>query len=291
MKTATVPAELIPWDKSWVIRMGVLDLLWGQQKRTLEFLNQQPHLGDDLLALKNVLLAWGQDGPISVGESGTLYRFLRFACWHMDIKRNIIREGTLKDRPICDDPHIVVWSQKQLLELDHGTSQWASASALLDDHARMSRLSNPPHKLKLTYDAINHWHLARRRNNMWEPRKDETIKRQAEAFLDLVRTGKTNFEPQQAEDFCFAYIFCGMSADEGARRWPSLSGHESNRLLEVSMAHDQAMDGAVVQSRDHRVVQAVAMRWKISGAPVNFAHKEAVSKSWPQFWQFLKWCR
>ena len=75
METLLLSNNLIPLDKSWIMRMGVLDLIQGYSD-TLEFLQKQEILSDDLIALRNAFLAWNSRDVIPVGESGTLYRFL-----------------------------------------------------------------------------------------------------------------------------------------------------------------------------------------------------------------------
>lgn len=283
--------NLIPLDKSWLIRMGVLDLVWGYQARTLKILEQQQELGDDLHALKQVIVDWDKGGPVSVGESGTLYRFLRFAFWRLGIRRELVCEGTLKNRPICNDPNIVTWSQMQLLTLDQGTSQWASAAVLMDDYERVVRLPNAPYKLQLTYEALDHWHTTHQKRIDWELRKDPTILRQMEAFEYFWEGDKPVFVPQQAEDFCFAYAFGLINEKEGESRWPQLSGHESNRLVEMPQEMLKARMGQKVESRDHRVVQAIAMWATANKTNVEFAHPGAVTKSWPRFWECLSYYR
>ncbi len=42
-----------------------------------------------------------------------------------------------------------------------------------------------------------------------------------------------------------------------------------------------------ITSRDHRVVQAIAMLGRVKGIALRFQFPNAVNKSWPQFWEFL----
>ena len=51
---------------------------------------------------------------------------------------------------------------------------------------------------------------------------------------------------------------------------------------------EQAKNGMKIYSKDHRVVQAVAMWGKINNKKINFAYPEVVNKTWPQFWEFIK---
>lgn len=278
-----VGKKYIPLDKSWIIRMGILDMVNGYDD-IQQFLSGQQNLGDDLLALKGAAENWKSNELIDVGESGTLYRLLKFASWKLGLDKKFITKGTLADRSIDDNPEIVYYSQAELLKLDDGTSQWASAAELLGDK---ERIPNPPFKLQLTYDAIDHWNKKRGENEMWIPRYDATIFNQARTYLTLLRGGKAEFVPEQAEDFCFAFTFGYITLNEGEKRWPSLRGHESNRLVEVQEAFSAAQFGRKVISKDHRVVQAVAMWGKINDKKVDIAYPDAVNKSWPQFWEFL----
>ncbi len=268
----------IPLDKSWIIRMGVLDLLNGYED-TVQFLSKQKQLSTDLKALQQAILDWSS-GIIHVGESGTLYRFLKFASWKLKLNKKFILSGTLEKRKICDDPKIINYSLQELLELDNRTSQWASAAVLLGSR---ERVAHPPYKLKLTYEAVSHWKERRSRELCWEPRFDETILRQAEAFVDLLKTGKTSFVPKQPEDYCFACAFGLVKGDA----WPSLRSHETNRIEEMKKMLRKADKGTEIDSVDHRVVQAVAMRQKLKGMSIKVKYPEAVNKSWPQFWKFL----
>src|SRR3989344_1063195 len=198
---------LIPLDKSWMIRLGVLDILSGD-KQIVEFLEKQEELNGDLKALLNAAKSWNTN-EIDVGESGTLYRFLRFASWKLNLNKKFILHGTLPQRKVVDDPEIVHLTQKELLKLDSGTSQWASVAALLGDS---ERLTNPPFKLALTYEAFEHWNTQRAKGLVWEPRYDETIQKQASAYQSLLNGKAVKFDPKQGEDFCFAYIFGFITA-------------------------------------------------------------------------------
>ncbi len=264
--------------------MGILDVVNGHDD-IVHFLDTQQNLGDDLLALKRAAEVWKTDQPIDIGESGTLYRLLKFASWKLGLNKKFILHGTLRDRQITDDPSIVNLSQKELHLLDNGTSQWASAAALLGDR---ERLPDASFKLRLTYEAIDHWHTQRSAGKTWIPRYDETILGQAEAFVRMMKKGKVDFIPQQAEDFCFAYTFGLVSLAEAEQKWPSLRGHESDRILEMKEVLECAKAGTQITSKDHRVVQAIAMWGKVYAQHVEIAYPASVNKSWPQFWDFLK---
>jgi len=283
-KNYLVENGYIPLDKSWVIRMGVLDLLNGY-KDAIWFLKQQKQLGDDLKALLRVLLTWESDETINVGESATLYRFLRFASWKLGLRKKFIFCGSLRKRKICDDSEIVNWSLAELLKLDNGTSQWASAAILLGNQ---EEVTNPPYKLQLTYEAVEHWKQQRIRSRNWIPRYDETILTQATAYLGLLFKEKVVFIPRQAEDYCFARVFGFITRKEGESRWPSLHGHESDRITEIEKALCENERGIKISSEDHRVVQAIAMHQNILNRLIKVQHPSVVKKSWPQFWKFLK---
>lgn len=277
------PEELIqkgyiPFDKSWIIRMGVLDLVSGSQEIDLFLSKNQNILSDDLKSLKISLSCWRENKPVDVGESGTLYRFLKFASWKLGLNKQFILRGTLKNRKITDNPDIVNLPLNQLLNLDNKTSQWASASVLLGNQ---EKIENPPFKLKLTYEALEYW----KTNKPWKLRYDETILAQAVAYLQFVKEGRIFFIPQQAEDYCFAKAFNLITPGEGEMLWASLRGHESDRIKEMEEAIIQSEGNREITSRDHRVVQAIVMS---SRGRAKIANPSVVSKSWPQFWDFIK---
>jgi len=218
---------------------------------------------------------------LDVGESGTLYRVVRFALWKNGNERELIRRGTLKNRSICNDSSIVKWPVLKLLKLDNGTSQWASASVL---NGRLERIDSPPYKLELTYSAVDHWRQQRKRGMCWSAMYDRTIERQAEAYSVLCETGRLIFKPLHSEDYCFARAYDLITPEEGMKKWSSLVGHETNRIEEMEQAIEEAKTGKI-SSKDHRVIQALVMKHRNK---VEVVHKDAVSKSWPQFWQFIE---
>ena len=124
----------------------------------------------------------------------------------------------------------------------------------------------------------------------WEAKYDENILRQANAFIDLVEGKKINFKAIQAEDYCFARAFGFISKEEGEEKWPSLRGHESDRIEEMEKEMKYFEDNKEIKSKDHRVVQAMSMLAQIKGKNVKIAYSESVNKSWPQFWRFLDFC-
>ena len=267
----------IPLDKSWIIRMGVLDLI-NDNDKTVKFLEGQENLGDDLKALLRALKSWG-GSEVDVGESGTLYRFLKFASWKLGLNKKFILRGTLVGRDICDNPEIVNWPLKKLLELDNRTSQWASAAVLFGNK---EVIENPPFKLGLSYEAVKAW------NKDWKPRYDRTILKQAITFLKLLK-GKKNvgFILKQAESYCFARVFGFANKEIGEKLFPNLHGHESDRILEM----EEQLKSSKISSKDHRVVQAIAMYQKLNGKSNDILYPSCVSKSWPQFWKFLEECQ
>ncbi len=271
-------------DKSWIIRMGILDLINGYDDIS-RFLDNQENLGDDLNALKRISKDWNKNTPLDVGESGTLYRYLKFVSWKLNLNKEFVIHATLKNRPITNDPNIINLSQEELLKLDNNTSQWSSAEVLLGDK---ERLPNAPYKLKLTYEAVDYWKTQRHQNKSWEPRYDETILNQALAYIKIRNKENVEFIPEQAEDYCFAYTFDFITKEKGEKLWPSLKGHESNRIEEMEKVLEQAKKGEEISSKDHRVVQAIAMWAKANNKNISILFPEAVNKTWLQFWSFLR---
>lgn len=282
--TASELESYLPLGKSWIIRMGLLDLIHGRSQ-IKDFLNTQKDLSDDLLALERVVEDWHKNKPLDVGESGTLYRFLLFASWALDLNKKFLIAGTLRDRQVTNNRLITKLPQEELLRLDSHTSQWASAKVLLGDR---ERLKNPPHLLAMTYEAVKHWEFQTSQGLDWQPRLDRTIHLQAKSFLSLLSTGKSNFKPLQAEDYCFARALGLITKEEGEARWPALRNHESNRIDSMEEELANAKEGKSISSRDHRVIQAIYFWSILNKKDVHFEHPNSVSKTWPLFWEFTK---
>ncbi len=272
--------DYIPLDKSWIIRMGVLDMIHGRNEIN-KFLAKQKNIGEDLLALKRASQDWNKKN-VNVGESGTLYRFLQFASWKLNLDKKFIKKGTLRSRKITSNPKIVSYPLEKLLKLDNSTSQWASASVLMGNFTKPKKI---PFKLATTYEAVRHW----KDNKPWVPKYDQTIQKQAETFLKLLRGQKPKFKPAQAEDFCFAYIFGYISKKSAENKWPALKGHESNRFIEMDDMIKKMGSGKTIDSKDHRVIQTLVMWAAVHHQKIKIKYPKAVNKSWPQFWQFMEY--
>jgi len=279
MTQSLIKKGYIPLDKSWIIRMGVLDLI-NEYSDCIEYLKQHSEdLGTDLRSLYHASIQWNSGASIDVGESGTLYRFLKFASWKLENNKKFLLQGTLNTRTICDNSKIINLPLEQLLTLDNSTSQWASASVIMGN---LEPVDNPPYKLQVTYDAVKHWKEVRKKGNVWIPKYDKTILAQSFAYLQWLKTGKMNFIPKHSEDYCFARAFNIMTEEEGKNLWPSLRGHESDRIVEM----EKILKQKEVNSKDHRVIQAIVM---LRGNNVKIKYPNSVNKSWPQFWKFLKY--
>lgn len=276
--------KYIPLDKSWTIRMGVLDLLDGHPENTLTILNEQHDLSDDLIALRDVCENWNNKSAIDIGESGTLYRFLQFASWKFALNKEFIKHGTLKTRDICNNPKIIDYSPEELLKLDNGTSQWASAAVLCGSK---EKVANPPHKLNRTYKAVKYWDIFKKSGSSWQPIHDATILSQVTSFIFILNGKESAFKPKHSEDYCFARAFDFITAEKGEKLWPSLKGHESNRIVEMEKALDEDKDGKDITSKDHRVIQAIVMKAKVENKDVRVKYPRSVNKSWPEFWEFM----
>lgn len=285
-KNELIEKGYIPLDKSWIIRMGMLDFFNGYRDIFTFLKKHRKDLPDDLLSLERALAAWKSGkGTIPVGESGTLYRFLQFAAWKRGERKRFSRKGTLRSRSVAQAPELVRFPLSRLLRLDKNTSQWASAAVLFGNTERPAQI---PFKLKVTYEALSHWERMREKGKIWEPRYDETILRQALAFLKIRNGKRAQFSPLQAEDYCFARAFGFMKRSEAARQWPNLKSHESDRLKEMEQVIRDVRNAGPIRSRDHRAVQAGALLQRAQGKPVRVIHRTCVSKSWPQFWKFLR---
>jgi hypothetical protein len=289
MSLQKVDVKFIPVDKSIAIRRGFLDLLAGSDS-TVRLLKESRDKGTDLKSLIRASEEWKSSKVIHVGESGTLLRFLKFASWKLELGKGFVAEGTLNGRNICNDPSIVNWPLPALLSLDDGTSQWASAAVLMGSSERMP-LSHPRGisalgKLELSYRVRSEWNARNGEGSSWKLEPDKTIWTQANAFLNRV-DGRVSFAPKDAEDYCFARAFGIMGPSQAMMMWPSLAGHESNRFISIEKALEQFKSHTIVDSSDHRVVQAVAMLARANGIGAQFQNPDCVNKSWPQFWNFL----
>lgn len=286
-------AEFLPvFDKSWVIRLGLLDVMAGNTTTadSLDYTARSKPIGEDLQALARVSRQWLAGEDLDVGESGTIYRFFKFASW-MEAAANpdaptrtFKKSGSLITRDITDDPSIINMPIEELLLLDGGTTQWASVAVLLRAPVPGARQMSSEPKYQLSLDAKSHWLRARIFNTDCEFYSDSTINNQAKAFVEAIKFARFEFTPMQAEDYCIARAYGLITSAEGDRLWPKLRKHESDRIESMELAIEQATTGKTITVNDHRVVQAVAMRFGLPRA--RFKYPDCVAKSWPEFWEF-----
>lgn len=78
-----------------------------------------------------------------------------------------------------------------------------------------------------------------------------------------------------------------MNPTQGEKKWLSLKGHESDRIKEMEKELANYDKGKAVLSKDHRVVQAIAMKSVAENKKATFKYPESVNKTWPLFWKFL----
>lgn len=273
--------KYIPLDKSWTIRCICLDII--NEYNDIDF--NDTILSDDIQQALTALKTWKDKKNIFVGESATLYRFLKFINWKQNSNKNLIISGTLKNRKVCDDSTIINLSLDELLKLDNNTSQWASAAYLCGNRELPETV---PFKLQTTIDACNHWEFHRDNGEAWIPLKDKTISNQVDIFLQLMNGNRPTWFPVQSEDYCFARVFNYINADEGLKLWPSLCNHESNRIIEMESAIKLFQSDLKITSKDHRVIQALVMYSYVNKVMFNCDYPHCVNKSWPQFWNFIQ---
>lgn len=274
-------SKVIPWDKSWIMRMVFLDTYNGKTDRSQQFFKENKILSDDLIACRDAIFGhYASFEKIPVGESATLYRFLDYMTYHNSLTQRPVASGTLLTRSISAAKNVHDLSQEEMLKLDGGTSQWASIKALCGDTHKVKR---PPPKLKLTYEAIDHWH---KRKGNWIPKRDVNIQNQYETYLHLKNMGSPSFKVDDAEKFCFGYAFGYINTTQGQSNFPNLANHESNRLISMPEAIGQATLKQSITSQDHRVIQALVMWRNINkrSLHLDIQHPLCVNKSWPEFW-------
>lgn len=286
MNWETIEKEFIPLSKYWSLRLGFLDII-NNTGLFIPQIENREDLGDDAKKMITISREWKEKNEHNVGEGGALYRYLQFASWKYSLGKKFVKEGTLRDRKMCDNSDIVNWSLEKLLELDNNTPQWASAAILLGNKEK----APDNYFLNLSKEALEEYARAKEEGRLCKLRYDETLIEQAKAFIRALEMGEVFYEPKQQDEYCFARAFNLIGSWEGERRWPELRGHESNRIEEMEKMIVKYQKGEKIDSRDHRVVQAMAMKTLYEGKEIDFTFPKCVSKSWPRFWDFIEYIK
>jgi hypothetical protein len=282
----------IPLDKTYMRIMLALDDMHSFTDTDEIIQPYNSELPDDTRMFRLALEDYSADEPIRVGEGGANYRTMLYRSLIDSTPRSFVKDGSLVGRNIYQEVDLLTMTNTQLLGLNRGTSQYLSARFLWDPEAQISSSEiNSHYKLKIVKEAVEHWYDARQKGEPWSPRKDVTIRRQAESYLKMHSTLEldTNFYMEQSEDYCFARVYGLATPADGERKWPALRDHESDRINSMEIAIEQATTGQIINVNDHRVVQAIAMRFGLP--PERFKHPDCVKKSWPRFWEFISLAR
>lgn len=265
----------LPLSKSWTIRMIFLDMLYGKKtdyKVITSLNNSKEKLSDDIKAALNTAETYLSEGDkYDVGDSGTVCRFLIYILGEKDYQ--LLKGVQLSRRKIDPPDDLNKLSLEELLKLK--TTQYASAALLTG----IVPIDDLPSKCKLTVEARKVYF---ENNGEWISREDEVIARQLDNYSKGGR-----FNPLIAEDYCYSRVFEFITKEEGEKRWPELKNHESDRIKVM----EEALSDLKVEvdvHEDHRVAMAVALKQKSLGLPVNINNRECVSKSWPEFWEWLE---
>ena len=276
----------VPLGKSEIIRLAFLDLLNGRPKDTVNFLEGQSDLSNDLKDTHKLL----RDGYTET-ESRTLKWLGKITTELSGIELEIRPIGTLVGRDTEFSRADAELPAAELIK-KYNSSQPATGVAInLSVNGDFERYAAAPHHLAMTYKIIDHWRERRAAGKMWLPHYDVTINRQVAAFLGTLKTGVCSFIPveqMQPEDFCFAYSFGLVSVEQAKRLWPSLSGHESNRFEEMPRVMEAIRVGRKSPTRDHRAIMSGAWAaWVFYREMAEFEYPEAVAKSFPGFFKFM----
>jgi hypothetical protein len=285
--------------------MGILDLTRGYGHNLKDFLNSLPKekISGDLKALSRVADNWDKrfDQPLDIGESGTIYRFIKMYNWINKIPHDPIVSGTLIERSkneMTNNPEIASWTMDELRKLDHNTTQWATMKYLLSSPEEREK-STPviykgnrltrdgDFKLRVTYDSVDHWESQRSQGKNWETRKDPTFIGQLSAFAKALETGEVEYTGEQAEDYCFERAFNLIDESEGRLVYPTVEGHETDRFKEMERVISLVDKGKPIDSKDHRVVQSIVMREIFFRGDYKVIYQDAPNKTWPGFWNAI----
>lgn len=273
-----IPEKHIPLCKSTYMRLATLDYI-HDSSQTIDILsNYWALLGDDLKATRNAFVQLkNRDYPIRVDKSRTLYCIIQWKLWLDGIDKEISANFSVADR-IHANKEIIYLSPERLLQLESGTSQWATAQALWGS---ANRIVSPPQKLQMTYDLIDNYDKERKIIY------DQTILRQLIAWYNMIQGRQHGFFPLHSEDACFAMIVLEFNYENIHEQWPQIEFHESDRILEADITRREINADHSISSRDHRIIQAGVMKQILEEKPISVKYPHEVNKSFPFFFHCI----
>jgi hypothetical protein len=298
--------KFMPLDKCWTIRLGVLDILNGRQDHisneisSWERLHGPKSITKDIKALHACARNWDEQSMVvQVSDCRTLYCFLKYASWKLKDMRSYMIGDDLLIRAPHADPKIVDWDQTKLMTLEGGSTCWASAKVLL---GCTHRVFLPPRLLEMTYNAVCTWKASTKRGTgEYGLFGDMILFRQAAAFWDIIHKGKSlkvedllpdtqsrSSRPDPLpQDYFMLRTFGVINMVEGRKQFPELS-YRRDRISDMEKQLGNLQMGKPIDTKDHRIIQAITMKSMYDGKAADIIHVDAVEKSWPAFWEFLQ---
>ncbi len=300
-----LPDRLLPlatlWSKSNVIRLIVGGVPFGSTsvRDQLEAGNYNI-LGDDIKAAVEVghQLSDETRPSINPGDSRTLRieaEFLDMLQYSEDPKlrpRKFVLSPMQKRRYTPVPKDLPRWALEDMLFLEDGTTQWASAAILLQDRFDEARELIPdirPNKrlmLEKSKSARARILGARALGKavlLDERDYDMTFLRQDQAFYTSVVTGEAiRFEPLHSEDVYDAIFTGTITPKQAVKLFPQITRHEVNRYEEAI----RLLNGdrkRPLNTEDHRAAMA-AIKY-LGYTKWTKTTVKAINKTRPQFFE------
>lgn len=255
--------DIIPYDKYWLFGLGILDML-NNYDDIYSFLELNTNnLTNDLYDFKLTFLDWYADKSIIyIGKSYALYNILLFIMTKLNVNKQLYFDNTIVE--YNNTLNYINYTQKELVDIN---IYWCIALILLGDPIR---LSNPPVKIDIIYNAYQYWKEKRNKDEYLIDRKNIYIKNLFNYYLDL-QNNSIEIDIEIVLPKMLKMINYNIEYMDSTR---------------IKLLIEQYNNG-IIELKDSKLIECIVLISILCKKKLVIKYPELVKKNWNQFWIYF----
>ena len=255
--------DIIPYDKYWLFGLGILDMLHDYDD-IYSFLELNTNnLTTDLYDFKFTVIDWYSNlSIIYIGKSFALFNILSFIITKLNRNKLLYYDNTIIDN--TNTLPFSNYTQQQLLDIN---IYWCIALILLGDPIR---LSNPPIKIDIIYQAYQHWKEKRSIGEYWIEKKNIYIQNLFDYFLHLYHNSiPINIEIELPKMLKLIHYN---------------QNYQNTTKIQLLV---QQYNNGIIDIKDSKLIECIILISILSKKKITITYPELVKKNWNKFWIYF----
>lgn len=280
--------SIIPYDKYWILQMGILDMI-NDKDSIFIFLENNQNITEELKNFKITYLDWTfNKNIVYVGYSNYIYYVLIYIIYKKNLNIELFTDDNIKKINDNEIKKILDFSQNNLIDLgekDIYYIYFASALILLGDE---ERLDSPPLFIKKTYKIVDEWNKSYNMDENWDLKYDPIIEHQFNYLKKYNSNNHISFIPKYSEDF-FYYSILRDNLKIKKNSYNCFNKIKQNLLLlkEIKDTLYQYKTDKTILSKNDRIIQAIVIKSILEKKNIKVKYPNCVQKSWNNFWNYF----